>query len=239
MKLLDVSVSSGSHEEILRQVKSFLAESKFHRIATVNPEFLVMADRNPAFKQSLLSADLCVADGFGIVLTGLLHGEKITRFPGVDLMHEILAIAQREGHAVFLAIRQDGLSSYEEIRASLLKKYPRLSIDGGGVPMTESWENYKLKAKSSKLLMCNFGAPTQELFLESVRNDPGDVRLAVGVGGSFDYLTGKQKRAPEWWRALGLEWLWRLLLQPKRWKRIWNAVVVFPMKVLLRSRTPK
>lgn len=241
MKPFDISISSFSNEAVLTKVREFLAEPKFHRIATVNPEFLVMADRDGAFKKSLQDADLCVADGFGIVLAGVLHGEKITRFPGVDLMHDIIAIAQREGHAVFLAIRQDGLSSYEEIRVALLKKYPRLNVAGtdvdAGLYQASSirYQVYEIRDTKYDILLCNFGAPTQELFLESVRNDPGDVRLAVGVGGSFDYLTGKQKRAPGWWRALGLEWLWRLILQPKRWRRIWNAVVVFPVKVFLEK----
>lgn len=232
MKPFDISISSFSNEAVLTKVREFLAEPKFHRIATVNPEFLVMADRDGAFKKSLQDADLCVADGFGIVLAGVLHGEKITRFPGADLMHEILVIAEREGHAVFLAIRQDGLSSYDEIRLALLERYPRLRISG------QTFDSSILDSRfliHDSVVLCNFGVPTQELFLESVRNDPGDVRLAMGVGGAFDYLTGKQKRAPEWWRALGLEWLWRLILQPKRWRRIWNAVVVFPVKVFLEK----
>lgn len=59
--------------------------------------------------------------------------------------------------------------------------------------------------------------------------------LAMGVGGSFDFLTGKVKRAPSFWRFLGMEWLWRLLLQPKRWKRMWNAVIIFPIKIILNK----
>lgn len=234
MELLGVPISSSKRGEILSQVRMFLTEPRFHRIATVNPEFLVMADNDPVFKQSLLSADLCVADGIGIVLTGLLQGKRIVRFPGVDLMHEILTIAERDGHTVYLAIKKDGLSSYEEIRTVLLQEHPRLLIDGKDVSVQEPWESYQLKAKSYQLLFCNFGAPDQELFLESLRAHPGDVRLAMGVGGSFDFLTGKQKRAPQWLRNMGLEWLWRLILQPKRWRRIWNAVVIFPMKVLIR-----
>ena len=233
-EILGVAVTSASRAEILAQVVTFLGESRFHRIATVNPEFLVMADNDPVFKQSLLSAQLCVADGIGIVLAGLLQGKRIERFPGADLMHDILSIAERDGHTVYLVIKKDGLSSYEEIRTALLQKHPRLLIDGSDVSVKEPWESYQLKAKSYQLLFCNFGAPAQELFLESLRVNPSDIRLAIGVGGSFDFLTGKQKRAPQCLRAVGLEWLWRLIQQPSRWKRIWNAVVAFPMKVLIR-----
>lgn len=238
MKLLGVSLSEGSREEILAQVRVFLTEPKFHRIATVNPEFLVLADTDQVFKNSLLAADLCVADGFGIVLAGLLRGNKMTRFPGVDLLHEVLAIAERDGHAVYLAIKTDGLSSHEEIRVALLKKYPRLTLHGVNIFTSEAL-NPRFKNQDSRIILCNFGAPEQELFLESIRNNPGDVRLAIGVGGALDFLTGKQKRAPHCLRNIGLEWLWRLILQPKRWKRIWNAVIVFPMKVLLGGSTSK
>lgn len=231
MKLFGVPISYAKHEEVLALVRAFLAEPRFHRIATVNPEFLVMAERKPAFKQALISADLCVADGFGIVLVSWFQGKKITRFPGADLMHDILAIAEKEGQAVFLAIKKDGLSSYEEIRTALLKQYPQLILGGESIDV-ESWRSYQLKATSYKLLLCNFGAPEQELFLESLRSRSQDVRLALGVGGSFDFLTGKIPRAPLFLREKGLEWLWRLILQPKRWRRIWDAVVIFPLKVL-------
>ncbi len=234
MQLLGINVSQHSRQEILALVKVFLTEAKFHRIATVNPEFLVMAGHDEAFKQSLLLADLCIADGTGIVLAGLLKGKNVTRFPGADLLHEILTIAERDGHPIFLAIKKDGLSSYQEIRQSLLERYPKLSVAGVEVIMTEPWEHYQLKAISYKLVLCNFGAPAQELFLQSLRVNPGNIRLAMGVGGSFDFLTGKQKRAPLWLRTLGLEWLWRFILQPKRFIRIWNAVVVFPLKVLIK-----
>lgn len=221
MELFGVSISRASRDETLDRIRIFLFEPKFHRIATVNPEFLVLATKNDAFKASLMQADLCVTDGFGIVLAGLLQGKKITRFPGADLVKEVLMMAERENHGVSLALKKEGLSSYEEIKEALLKKHPHLRITS--------------ELGQAEIVLCNFGAPEQEIFLENLRNNPGNIRLAIGVGGSFDYLTGKLKRAPKIMRFLGLEWLWRLILQPKRWQRIWTAVVVFPVKVLLQK----
>lgn len=234
--ILGVPISLDSKEKVLEKIGNFLREDRFHRIATVNPEFLVLASRDNRFRENLLSADLRVADGFGMVLAGLLQGEEVPRFPGADLLLNVLSIAEKDEYSVFLAIRQDGLSSYEEIHSALLKKYPKLFVSG------ENFSSSNRDPQCSTLdsiVICNFGAPEQEVFLESLRGNPRGIRLAIGVGGSFDFLTGKQKRAPHWLRVLGLEWLWRLILQPKRWRRIWNAVVVFPVKVSLRSSTPK
>lgn len=234
MELLGVPLSTDSRADLLAEVSAYLSEPKFHRIATVNPEFLVLSEKDQAFKASLLAADLRIADGFGIILVGFFRGRKLVRIPGADLVYDILALAEKDGPNVFLAIKKDGLSSYEEIRQALLKKYPSLNIGGLEIAVSDL-KNYQLPATSYQLVLCNFGAPEQEIFLESLRSNPGNIRLAIGVGGSFDYLTGKLKRAPKILRLLGLEWLWRLILQPKRWRRIWSAVVVFPLKVLLQK----
>lgn len=225
MELLGVPISQATRQVILARVTSFLFEPTFHRIATVNPEFLVLATEDASFKASLQQADLCVADGFGIVFAGWFRGEKVTRLPGADLVEEILVLAERGNYGVALVVKKDGLSSFEEIREALLKGYPNLRI------VTEPTQ--------AEIVFCNFGAPEQETYLETLRSNPGNLRLAIGVGGSFDYLTGKLKRAPKIMRLFGLEWLWRLILQPKRWHRIWNAVVVFPIKILGQNLSQK
>lgn len=230
MKLFDITLTEDSRDAILAQVETLLVEDTFHRIATVNPEFLVLAQNNPAFKQSLQDANLCVADGIGIVWAGWLQGKRVTRFPGTDLLHEVLALVERNGHTVYLAIKKEGLSSYEEIRTALLKLYPKLLVTGENLDSELLHSTFHIQ--HTDIVLCNFGAPKQEFLLESIRRNPGDVRLVMGVGGAFDFLTGKQTRAPRCLRTIGLEWLWRLILQPSRFKRIWNAVVVFPFLII-------
>ena len=228
MDILGIAITHLTRNEISDRLHQFLAEPKFHRITTVNPEFLLRAEKDEAFHQALLDADLRVADGFGIVLAGLWHGKRITRFPGADLMTEILRIANEKKLSVYLAVRADGLSTYEEIRTVLQKKYPDLKINGADIDSKIHDPQFMIH---NSITFCNFGAPEQEIFLDSLKDQNG-IRLALGVGGAFDYLTGKQKRAPRWLRTIGLEWCWRLMQQPKRWRRIWNAVVVFPFRVL-------
>lgn len=229
MEILGVTIDNLTRDEIIGRVKYFLDEPQFHQIATINPEFLLEAEKNPAFRTVLQNCDLRIADGVGISLAMLCKGEKLKyRFPGADLMLEILNIAHERKLGIYLAIRKDGLSSYEEIKSALQKKYPTLQINGSEIDSKIPNTRYQIP---NTIILCNFGAPTQERFLQSLKDQPL-IRLTMGVGGSFDYLTGKLKRAPRWMRDFGLEWLWRLMKQPKRIKRIWNAVIVFPFRAL-------
>jgi N-acetylglucosaminyldiphosphoundecaprenol N-acetyl-beta-D-mannosaminyltransferase len=233
MKILGIPIDILSREDILRTVGKVLDSSSYHRIATVNPEFLLLAEKDPAFQQALIDANLRIADGFGIVLAGLLRGRCITRFPGADLMEAILAIAEERKLSIFLAVRADGLSTYDEIRSVILKKYPNITVGGADMDIADSEciaLQSEIKNLKSKIVFCNFGVPYQEIFLTNMQ-DTG-VTFGMGVGGSFDYLTGKLRRAPKCLHMIGLEWLWRLILQPKRIGRIWNAVIVFPIKMI-------
>lgn len=231
MNILGVPIDNLSRKEILDRIRRFLIEPKFHQIATVNPEFLVEADRNPEFKDVLNQCDLRVADGFGISLVAFFRGEKWKcRFPGVDLMEEILRMANEQHLSLYLAVRADGLSSFEEVKSAILKRFPHIKI--GGTHISEyKVSGMKYGVSDVAIVLCNFGAPYQELFLAGLRSQSTECRLAIGIGGAFDYLTGKQSRAPKWLRAIGFEWLWRVILQPSRIRRIWNAVIVFPVRV--------
>lgn len=249
MKILDVRIDNLTKKEILEKIEFFLNENSFHQIATVNPEFILRAQQNEIFKNILNGCSLNVADGIGLKYAFVRFGKWLKcRFAGVDLMHEILRVADKKKLSVFLAINKNGLSEFEEINKALKFKYPNIKISGKDYDLShqssvishqdEPNNDCQLPIADDCILFCNFGAPFQEVFINSVKND--SIRLAMGVGGSFDFLTGKVKRAPEMMRMLGLEWLWRLFLQPqtdskflmKRWKRIYNAVVVFPIKII-------
>ena len=228
MNILGVKIDNLNRDEIIEKINSFLNDGKFHQIATIGPEFILEAQKNEEYKNILNDCSLNIADGFGIKYAFWRYGRKLkTRFTGIDLMQEILKIAESGGLSVFLACRKDGLSSFQETKTALLKVFPNLLINGDDIDINNS---YKLQATSYKLIFCNFGAPHQEIFLNSFKNDI--IGVAIGVGGSFDFITGKVKRAPRFLRKIGLEWLWRLIQQPNRWKRIWNAVIVFPCKIL-------
>lgn len=239
MEILGVRVDNLSKDEILEKIEEFLDEEKFHQIVTVNPEFILEAQKNTEFRQILHRSDLNIADGIGIKYAFLRYRSLLkARFSGADLILDILKMAENKKLGVFLAINKDGLSSFEEIKVALLKTFPNLLILGEDIDPTKT--NYKLQTTNHELLLCNFGAPSQEMFINSQKN--ATIRIAIGVGGSFDFLTGKVKRAPLWMRKIGLEWLWRIAVQPQnklmRLRRIFNAVAIFSIKVLLdRKKT--
>jgi len=242
-RILGVRIDNLNRREILEKTAFFLSEKKFHQIATVGPEFVLLAQKDEKFRDILNRCDLNVADGVGIWFAFIRYFSFLkTRFTGVDLMMKILKMAEKRGLGVFLAARKDGLSSWKETRDAILKIYPKLNIAGENydisVIASEAWQsradNFGIASSQTPrkdILFCNFGAPHQEYFINSVKNDT--IRLAMGVGGSFDFLTGKIKRAPKILRRFGFEWLWRLFQQPNRWKRIFRAAVVFPIKVIL------
>ena len=118
----------------------------------------------------------------------------------------------------------------------LLQKYPALKICGAidGSPFEkDDKETISLiqKMQPDILIVC-YGCPLQELWIQRNLKKCLSVKAAIGLGGTFDFLSGNIKRAPKIFRALGIEWLWRLMLQPSRWKRIFRAVFVFPLKIL-------
>lgn len=217
MEIFGVPIDNLTGVEVRKKIEGFLREPQFHRITTVNPEFLLLALKNQAFKRSLLTADLRIADGFGVHLPFWLAKERLkARISGADLVPLILHLAEQDNLTIHLVLRPDGLSTEDEIKATLQKTYPKLRLVD--------------TVDQAVIVFNNFGAPLQEMFLENLRTNPSSIRLAMGVGGSFDFLTGKIRRAPKWLRDIGLEWLWRLILQPTRYKRIWNSVFVFSFR---------
>ena len=186
---------------------------KRHLLVTANPEILVQTTQDERYKSIIENADAVVADGFGIVLAGLLRGNRIQRLTGVDLTTELLKIATDRDLPVHFALYGSGLTTLDDLRLRF-----------HGLRMADSHE--------ATIVIANFGAPKQEYWLDEHRKEFPNARILIGVGGALDYLCGKVRRAPRLVQSIGLEWLWRLVRQPKRWKRIWNAVVVFPWKVL-------
>ncbi len=230
MHIFGLPIANHTREEILSFVREILAQSTYRRVVTLNPEFLLLAEKEQQFRECLGRADYQVIDGVGLGLAFALSGGFLRgRFPGVDLLEFILEYAQQQNLKVFFAVRSDGLSHADEVLSAVRHRYPTLQTeardlhpDGFFLPS---------KAQSADIIVSNFGAPFQEYFLEGVRRLPGSLKLGIGVGGSFDYLTNKLRRAPVWMRMVGGEWIYRLWQQPWRLPRILRATVLFPIRL--------
>jgi N-acetylglucosaminyldiphosphoundecaprenol N-acetyl-beta-D-mannosaminyltransferase len=225
-KILGVWIDDCDEEGAAEMVSAFLREQpgRLHQVCTVNPEFVMEARANPAFRSVLQEADLCTPDGVGIILAGRLLGRPFKgRATGVGLVHRLGALSARDGYSLYLLGAGEGVA--EEAAAVLQARYPGARIAGtfAGSPEEEGWPDIRERMWATRpdVLLVAYGAPKQELWIAAHRGEmPESVKVAMGVGGVFDYLSGRVKLAPTWMRRIGLEWLFRLAMQPWRWRRI-------------------
>lgn len=234
ISILGVPLDIVSRTELKRRLLDILSYRRGRQIVTPNPEFLLEAQHNSEFLSALREASLSVPDGIGLKFAAWLKGINIQRFTGASIVIGLLGYAETKKLRVTVLNWRQGLSSDEEIRTTLQKKYPRLifMVDS----LEKNHENYNtgaIKIFRPDILFVALGAPEQDIFIARRLKELRSVRLAMGVGGSFDYLTNKMPRAPRFFQRIGFEWLWRLILNPRsRWRRIWRAVVVFPFSVI-------
>jgi N-acetylglucosaminyldiphosphoundecaprenol N-acetyl-beta-D-mannosaminyltransferase len=196
---------------------------RLHQVVTLNPEMVMAARRVPAFRAVVEQAEVVTADGVGIVLAARLLGQPLRgRVTGVDLV-EALAAAGDPALALFLLGAAPGVAELAARRVQA--RYPECRIAGtwvGSPRQEESGEALaRIAAARPAVVLVAYGAPVQELWVARHRREleQAGVVVAVGVGGAFDYLAGVVPRAPRLLRRLGLEWLYRLIRQPWRWRR--------------------
>jgi N-acetylglucosaminyldiphosphoundecaprenol N-acetyl-beta-D-mannosaminyltransferase len=202
------------------------------QVATINPEFVMRAQRDRAFARVLEAAGLCLPDGVGIVWAARLQGIHLERVTGVDLIEALAPVAARRGWSIFFLGAAPGVG--QEAAAALQGRVPGLRVAGawaGGPSSADDAESCaRIKEARPDLLLVAYGAPGQDLWI--ARNlDAVGVPVAMGVGGALDFLAGRTRRAPRWVRRMGLEWGQRLLREPWRARRM-LALPRFALAVL-------
>jgi N-acetylglucosaminyldiphosphoundecaprenol N-acetyl-beta-D-mannosaminyltransferase len=211
-------------------------DGRAHLIVTANPETVMAARRDADLAVAIRSADLVVADGVGIIWAARRLGYTLPgRVAGIDLMAELCAWAAGNDRTVFLLGGGAGVA--ERAARTLVAIYPGLRVAGTRHGQTGLWDGAavaEVSAARPDLLFAGLGMPLQEKWLAK-HLDRLNVRLAMGVGGSLDVLAGRVRRAPPWARRLHLEWLYRLVHQPSRWRRQ-LALPKFVWVILTRSR---
>jgi N-acetylglucosaminyldiphosphoundecaprenol N-acetyl-beta-D-mannosaminyltransferase len=234
VEVLGVPVSLVDFKTVVKVVEEKLSKSSV-LIVTPNPEHVVTAYNNISFKKILTQADLAVADGIGLVWASriklLLNPDtrkcwkSVGRVAGSDLIFPLLRIARERRWVVGLLGGRKGVA--EKTAMILEKKFSDLKIEVlpavKNITERNSNEDTKtvqiIRQKQVKMLFIAYGAPVQEqIASEYIRLVP-TLEVVMGVGGAFDFISGKLKRAPVWIQKIGLEWLFRLFQEPWRWRR--------------------
>jgi N-acetylglucosaminyldiphosphoundecaprenol N-acetyl-beta-D-mannosaminyltransferase len=224
-RILGIPVDDVTIVEVVAQVRDWAAENAgtVHQVVTVNPEFIMAARCDAEFRAVLERSDLATADGVGVILAGrLLHRPLRRRVTGVELV-EAVAASGEPSLRLFLLGAGPGIA--ERAAASLQSRYPGCVIVGtwSGSPRPENAGEAlsRIRAAGATVLLVAYGAPEQDCWIDRYRSDLAacGIVMAVGVGGTLDYLAGEVPRAPDLVRRFGFEWLYRLIRQPWRWRR--------------------
>ena len=235
--ILGAAIHGVTMEEAVNRIKEFIAAGSPHQVITLNAEILYRATREPALMELIRRADLVTPDGAGILWAARKLGKPLPeRVTGIDLMLAIAKEAPAHGWRLFLYGGAPGVA--EKAAANLRQAHPGINIAGtahGYIP-PEKQEELKEQIRQARphILLVALGAPKQEYWIRD--NLPAlGVPVAIGVGGSFDVISGNVKRAPVWMQKAHLEWLYRLLKEPRRYKRM-LALPKFMAVVLKESR---
>ncbi len=239
-QILGSLIDAVTKEEAVSILDYFLTAGQ-HHVVTPNPEFVLEARKNHAFRQIINQADLAIPDGFGLVIASRFTKIKIERHvSGSDLVGYLLEQAGRKGLGVAVINYSDSLSSAGEIEKMLPRRFPGLRIKAFEIEH-QAGESFSLlgslRSFQPAILLTALGSPSQDIWINQHLKLLPSVRLAMGIGGSLDFLTGKRRRGPRWMRRSGLEWLYRMFNRPsggkyyfgRRLKKIFRSVVVFPL----------
>jgi N-acetylglucosaminyldiphosphoundecaprenol N-acetyl-beta-D-mannosaminyltransferase len=219
--ILGIPVHDVTTEETLALIDQFVREGAPRQICTVNPEFIMLAQKDEEFKQILDRSALNLPDGIGVVWAAKRVGQPVReRVAGSDLVGMMADRAQQTGWRIFLLGAAEGVA--EQAAIILRERYPQTNIVGAyaGSPRVEDEAAIAARIRSSgaTVLLVAYGAPKQDKWIARNLERTG-VSVALGIGGSLDFIVGTQQRAPRWMQRGGLEWLYRLVREPWRWRR--------------------
>lgn len=231
VNILNVEFDNMNKQETLELLHSKIKNRTKTFVVTANPEIVMHAVNHSDYMQTIRQADHIIADGAGIII-----GSKIIKDPlpervaGFDLMKELLALANKERLTVFFLGSQETV--IKQAVENVKKEFSHLVIGGYHHGFFNKKDNHitqLVKEANADLVFVALGFPKQEFWIHKHLPE-FDKGIFMGVGGSFDILAGNIKRAPAIWRKLNIEWVYRLIQQPSRWKRM-MAIPLFLKKI--------
>lgn len=236
IKLFQVGIDQVDNQKTIQKIEEFIVSKKPHQIVTPDTLAVLRARKDPEYHAILKSADLVTPDGAGILWAATtLNYPLPERVTGIDIIHNICRLAAKKRHSLYLLGSYPGVAS--EAALNLTKKYPGIKIAGThhgyfGCEDSQNYEDVKnsnnvrnkkeeeeivaeIKEKRPDILLVGMGVPKQEKWI-SKNLDKLDIPVCMGVGGSFDVLSGRIPRAPLWMQRHGMEWIYRSIKQPNR-----------------------
>lgn len=231
VELLGYSIDDYSFDEAVLKAKELIDSDKVSQVITINPEMFQTADSDSSFANIVREAEMVIPDGVGIKIGLKLTGKNVARIPGIDFAKKLLKEAALSNIPVAI------IGSKEEV---ITKAIENLQNEISGLNIVYYHNGYfdndeeiysELRNHSPKLILIAMGSPRQEKFIYEAKKKLNPA-LMVGIGGSLDVWSGYVKRAPKIYQILGLEWLYRTVTQPSRFKRIFPTLPLFLIRVL-------
>lgn len=247
--ILGVPFDDVTLQTAVKKSEEMIEKNGQFQIATPNPEMVLEAQKNEKFLKILQSTALNIPDGIGIVWASKwlsFRGKAASlseRVTGTDLMEKIIKKSSEKSSPLFqkkIFLLGAAERVAEKTKKIFEKKFPEIRITGceSRTPDKKDEENLiqKINDSQTEILFVAYGAPEQELWIARNLHKMPKVKIAIGVGGAFDFFAGIRKRAPKWMQKTGIEWLYRVIQEPRRIKRIYNAVIKFPLSFLFSSK---
>lgn len=231
VKLLGYEIDTYSFEEAVEKALELEGADKVSQVVTINPEMFDCAKVDSEFSEILKTAEMIIPDGVGVKLGLKVLGKNVDRIAGIDFARRMLEESAKKGYPVAI------IGAKPEI---IKKTEQNLKQEIEGINIVYTQDGYfsdtervleELKNKKPRLVLVALGSPKQEKFIRQAK-DILPYSLMIGVGGSFDVWSGNVERAPEVYQKLGIEWLYRTLKQPERFKRIFPTLPLFMLRVI-------
>ena len=220
INVLGINFDNLTLEQAAEKGAEMLREDKFHYVVTPNPEIILSAEKDEAFRAILNGADLVIPDGIGVIYSARILGTPLPeRVPGIEFAAKMLEQLNEMGGRLFLLGAKPGVA--DKAGENILAQYPNIVLCGTQDGYFKDEEDVILKVAAARpdLMFVCLGAPKHEKWMARWGQHSG-AKLAIGLGGVLDVYAGNVERAPESWQKLGLEWAYRLKKEPQRFGRM-------------------
>ncbi|MBE6112218.1 MAG: WecB/TagA/CpsF family glycosyltransferase [Peptococcaceae bacterium] len=222
LDVLGVGIDKVTSQQALEKIGEFIASGQPHQIVTANAEIIYQASKNEKMRNIINNAQMVTADGSGVVWASRQLGEPLEqRVTGIDLVNSICEQSAKDKWKIYILGSAPGVAATAAV--NIRDKFPGCNIVGTHHGYFNAKEEKQILAELEQLkpdvLFVALGAPKQEYWIADHLADLG-IPVGMGIGGSMDVLSGNVKRAPKWMQKMSLEWLYRLLIQPTRFKRV-------------------